>query len=185
MTIPPIRDLDTPRLLLRVCRLEDSEAVFAAERDSIAELRRWFWWVHPEHKREHCVAWAKSRPEAWSKGEEFSFLVTDKTDGRIVGCIWLNAVDRIALRASLGYWLRTGCEGHGLATEAAQAVVRWAFQELDFQRIELVLAVENQRSRQLAERIGARFEGVARCRLRVNQLSQDARIYSLLPGEVK
>src|SRR5439155_16326220 len=90
MTIPPSRSLETPRLLLRVCQPGDTDAVFAAETESSEQLRQWFWWMHPEHTREHCAAWAASRVDAWLQGKEFSFLVITKSDQRIVGCTWLN-----------------------------------------------------------------------------------------------
>src|SRR5690349_10604943 len=144
MKIPLLRSLETERLLLRVCQPEDTDAVFAAERESAGELRKWFWWMHPEHSREHCAAWAESRVNQWLQGEEFSFLIVPKDDDSISGCIWLNGLDRISLRASLGYWLRAGCEGKGLATEAARKVVRWGFDELGLQRVEIVVAVENK-----------------------------------------
>jgi RimJ/RimL family protein N-acetyltransferase len=185
MKTPLLRALETPRLSLRVCRPEDTDAVFVAEEESAEELRKWFWWMHPEHDREHCAAWAKSREERWLEGEEFSFLIIEKANDQIAGCIWLNAIDRISLRASLGYWLRTGRKGKGFATESAVQVCKWGFEELGLQRIEIVIALENKPSCQLAERIGARFEGVARNRLRLGGLSQDARVYSLLPHEVR
>ncbi len=185
MIIPSLRTLETDRLYLRVCQPEDTDAVFAAEQESSDELRHWFWWMHPEHNRRHCATWAESRVASWRKGEEFSFLIVDKISKTIIGCTWFNGLDTISLRASLGYWLRSGCEGQGLASEAAREAVRWGFEELGLQRVEIVLAVENEKSRRLAERIGAQFEGVARNRLRINQRSLDARVYSLLPGEIK
>ncbi len=184
MKIPSPQALETTRLLLRLCRPEDTDEVFAAERDSAEELRKWFWWMHPEHTRAHCAAWVESRVDRWTQGEEFSFLIVNKADGTISGCVWLNAFDRISLRASLGYWLRKGCEGRGFATEASTKVARWGFSELGLQRIEIVAAIENGPSHRLAERIGARFEGIARNRLRLGQLCQDARVYSLLPRDL-
>jgi len=81
--------------------------------------------------------------------------------------------------------VRSGSAGRGFASEAAREITRWAFEELDLQRIEIVLGTQNEKSRRLAERIGAQFEGIARKRLRINQLNLDACIYSLLPGELK
>ena len=185
MNIPPLRTLETARLLLRVCQPDDADRVFEAEKQSLPELEKWFWWLHPRHDYAHCVAWAESRVPRWLKGEEFNFLVLNKTNHEMVGCVWLNAVDRVSLRASLGYWLRTGYEGQGFAAEAAREVIRWGFEELGLQRVEILLATTNEKSRKLAERIGAQFEGIARRRLRLNQKSQDARVYSLLPGELK
>ena len=185
MSIPPLRTLETQRVRLRVCQVEDTDAVFAAEEESLAELQSWFWWMHPEHNRKRCAAWAESRVASWLKGEEFSFLIIDKGFNKIVGCTWLNSLDTISLRASLGYWVRSGSAGQGFASEAAREITRWAFEELDLQRIEIVLGTQNVKSRRLAERIGAQFEGIARKRLRINQHNLDACVYSLLPGELK
>lgn len=174
-----MRLLETSRLRLRVCGRQDANSVFAAEADSIEELRRWFWWCHPAHSRERSAAWADSREDAWSRGEEFAFLIFERDSPRLTGCIWLNEINLAALSANLGYWLRTGCGGQGFAAEAAGAVVNWAFRA-GFERIEIVTAVGNLRSQRLCERLGARAEGLAPGRLRVGSDVQDARVYTLL-----
>ncbi len=179
MNIPPMSPLATPRLLLRGCASEDADAVFAAEAESIEELRPWFWWCHPAHSRERSAAWAASREEAWRRGEEFAFLIFEIKSDMLIGCVWLNEIDIAAGRGSLGYWLRTGYAGHGFASEASRAVVDWAF-NVGFTRIEIVAAVENKRSQRMVEGLGARAEGVATGRLRVGDKVQDACVYTLV-----
>lgn len=183
--LPVTTVLTTERLRLRVCRGDDVDAVFDAETESVEELRRWFWWCHPEHSRQRCAAWADSRAAAWQAGEEYSFLVMEAATETILGCVWLNAIDRTAMRGSLGYWIRTSCVGRGIASEAARLVVQWALAELKLQRIEIVTDLENRGSQRVAEKLGAMREGIARRRLRVNGQSRDAVVYSVLPGELR
>lgn len=167
-------------VVLRTVAPEDREAVWEAEVAALETLRPWFWWCHPEHTPERSAGWVASRADAWRKGQEYSLLVRAPGSDRVLGCVFLNAIDRITLRGSLGYWIRPDCGRKGVATEAAQLIVRWAFESLGLERIEIVCAVDNERSQRLAERLGARREGIARKRLRVGGVSADAVVYALL-----
>lgn len=176
--------IHTERLLLRPCVEDDAAAVFAAEQESLDQLRPWFWWCHPTHEFARCARWASTRAGEWERGAEYAFLSFDRADGRFVGCTWLNAIDRQSRRGSLGYWVRTSRTGEGFALEAMRAVVRFGLGELHLGRIEIVVAVSNRGSQRAAERLGAKLEGTARRRLVVNDESQDAYIYSLLSEDL-
>lgn len=54
----------------------------------------------------------------------------------------------------LGWRLQRSSWGHGLGTEAAQAVTDWAFETLDFERLISIIHVDNQASHRLATRLG-------------------------------
>ena len=177
--------LSSERVVLRPCAADDADAVFAAQTESIDQLRAWFSWCHSVRRREDCVAWARSRPEAWARGEEYSFVVSDRTRNEVLGCVWLNPADRHGATASLAYWVRPSCSGMGIATEAAGLAVQWGLDVLRFQRIELSIAVANAGSRRVAEKLGAVFEGIARHRLLVHDKIMDAAVYSILPGELR
>jgi ribosomal-protein-serine acetyltransferase len=183
--IPSPEALESPNLLLRPCAAEDEEEVFAAEAESIADLRLWFWWCHPSHSRARSAGWVRSRPSAWAAGQEYSYLIFHKSAPKLAGCVWLNAIDTVARRASLGYWVRSGCGGRGIGPEASLMTAKWGFARLSLLRIEIVIATSNGRSRRLAEKIGAQFEGIARNRLRVGEVTSDAWVYSLIPGDLQ
>ena len=59
----------------------------------------------------------------------------------------------------LGWAMAREYWGRGLATEAAQAALRYAFTELKQSRVISLIHPENARSIRLAERIGERLEG--------------------------
>jgi RimJ/RimL family protein N-acetyltransferase len=159
-------------------------AVFAAEQESLDQLRPWFWWCHPTHEFSRCARWASTRTDAWERGVEYAFLSFDRRNGQLVGCTWLNAIDLQSRRGSLGYWVRSSRTREGLALEAMRAVTRFGFDELHLGRIEIVAAVSNRASQRVAEKLGARLEGTARRRLVVNDESLDACIYSMLPEDL-
>jgi len=62
------------------------------------------------------------------------------------------------------YW------GNGFATEAGQASIEWAFGQLGADRVISLIAPSNERSRRVAERLGAAYEGRTRVRGHVVQV---------------
>jgi len=71
-------------------------------------------------------------------------------------------LDRISASgtANVGYWVRTGQTGQGVATAAVLLIARFGFEDLGLQRLELLVAADNLASRRVAEKVGATFEGV-------------------------
>ncbi|MEK6223196.1 MAG: GNAT family N-acetyltransferase, partial [Chloroflexota bacterium] len=84
---------------------------------------------------------------------------------------------------NLGYQVRTSRLGEGIATEAAKLVVRYGFEKLMFQRIEIVVRIDNVSSQKVAEKLGAVREGLLRNRLQINGTPWDAYMYSLIPND--
>src|SRR5688572_20433553 len=65
---------------------------------------------------------------------EMTFAIA--TEVEAIGCIGLRrGVDVHRKTAELGYWLGEPFWGRGIMTEAVREFVRWAFQELDLNRI--------------------------------------------------
>jgi ribosomal-protein-serine acetyltransferase len=114
----------------------------------------------------------------------YEFAIFDAGDGAMLGGCGLNGVDKINYRANLGYWVRTGRTGQGIATAATQMLAKWGFEKLKLKRIEILVAVSNRRSLRVAEKAGAKFEGVLRNRINLNGKNEDAAMYSLIPGEI-
>ena len=62
--------------------------------------------------------------------------------------------------ANLGYWVRSSRAGRGVATTATLLTARFGLQTLALQRIEILAAVGNRASQRVAEKAGAKKEGV-------------------------
>lgn len=62
----------------------------------------------------------------------------------------------------MGYWLRSDLCGRGLMTEAAKAIVEFAFVDLKIHRVELHAGTENHASIRVAQKLGFKREGVLR-----------------------
>lgn len=185
MGIPRDVRLRSPdgRLLLRPYELDDADALFEAVDFSRAELAPWMDWCTPDYAIADTRAWLPKHPEAWERKELFGFVILDASDETVLGGCGLNNIIWSYRIANLGYWVRSDRTREGVATAAAVAVARFGLEQLDLRRIEIVVAVGNTASRRVAEKTGARFEGVLRNRIKIGDRSLDAAMHSLIPED--
>jgi ribosomal-protein-serine acetyltransferase len=176
--------LSDETLLLRTFCLDDAEAIYEAACESKPQLQPWLPWCHDKYAIADTIEFLQRRAAAYQKEGEYAFAILDRPTGRFVGATGINQVDKAARRANLGYWLRTSATGRGYATRSTLIVARWAFEALELERIEIVVAVGNERSQRVAHRVGATREGIARRRLRVGPVQHDAVVFSLIPSDV-
>lgn len=171
-------------LVLRPFCDADASALYEAVRESIAEVSPWLPWCHQNYVIEETREFLASRELASQGGEWYSFGIFETDSGRFLGGVGINFINRVHQMANLGYWVRTSAAGRGVATAAARLAARFAFEQLGLQRIEIVAAVANVPSQRVAEKAGARREGVLRNRLLINGESLDAVLFSLVPEDL-
>ena len=169
---------------LRPYRAEDSEAMYEAVRESIPEISKWMEWCTPAFSMEQSRDFVESCPEAWEDETAFGFAITDAVTGRYLGGCGLNRIRYDLGMANLGYWVRTGATKKGVATATTRLLAGFGFDELDLNRIELVIDAENLASQRVAEKAGAIKEGILRNRLTRDHLPVNALMFSLLPGDI-
>jgi ribosomal-protein-serine acetyltransferase len=161
----------------------DVDEIFAAVRESLDEVVPWMAWCHYDYTRVETGEWVRATEQAWANDTEYPFAIFDRVDGALLGTCGINAIDRLNRWANLGYWVRTRATRRGVATRAARLVADFGFRELGLDRIEILAATGNTASRTVAERVGATSEGVLRRRLRVDETSHDAVVFSLIRDE--
>jgi RimJ/RimL family protein N-acetyltransferase len=116
---------------------------------------------------------------AWEEGTWAVFRIVDATTDEVVGGVNLRFGEHDI--AEISYFLRASARGRGLATRAVRLVVRWAFDKLAIERIELRVHAESAPSRRVAERAGFTREGVERAsRAWPDGTRFDSIVYSLL-----
>lgn len=171
-----------PTVELRRYTVEDSAILFEAASESVgAGFTEWMPWCHREYSLRESVDYLSTRNDAWEKGEDFALAVFRPEDGRYLGGAGLNALSKQHGYANLGYWIRRSEWGKGYAVAATLTVAKFAFLQLGLTRVEIVIAVGNKKSCRVAEKAGAKHEGVLRNRLTIGGKAGDAHMYSLIP----
>jgi len=106
----------------------------------------------------------------WYK-EEFAGLVAFKeTD-------WFNH------KTELGYWVAEKMQGKGIVTSAVKVLLRYSFQKLKMNRVQIKVAVGNEKSAAIPKRLGFKFEGIERQGEFHFHKYVDLEIYSMLKKE--
>lgn len=171
-------------VVLRPYRAEDAERLYEAARESIAEIFPWLPWCHPDYSLGESQTWIEGTVQAWRDDTKFDFIMNDPASGAFIGGCGLNDISRVNGTTNLGYWVRTGWTGRGVATAATLLLAEFGIKRAGLTRIELVVATGNRASQRVAEKAGATREGVLRNRLLVHDKLHDAVVYSLIPGDL-
>ncbi len=162
----------------------DAPAHAAAIAASLPELMAATAWAHPGYSLAQSMAWIDGCIRARSLGIAHDFAICEGRTGLLIGIAGLNRLDAAHGTANLGYWIDSRATGRGAATTAAGALARFGLLRLGLARIEIVVATANAASRRVAEKTGARFEGILRARLLIGGYRQDAALYSLVAADL-
>ena len=142
------------------------------------DLSRWVQWATPGFGPEEALAYIQFLNEKFTQQEKFWVFVRLK--GLIVGGIGLNRFDFENQITELGYWLSADARGKGIATKAGAAMIRYAFEDLGYNRMELKTSPDNEASVAVAERLGFKREGTLRKAELIGGELRDLDMYSLL-----
>lgn len=100
--------------------------------------------------RTELQEWFADQPRQWVAGEAYRFSIV--LDGKMIGMAYLDAIS--GNEANLGYWLDQAHWGKGYAFEAAQAAVRFAFNDVNLTRLRAGHAYDNQASGRVLTKLG-------------------------------
>jgi 8-oxo-dGTP diphosphatase len=114
------------------------------------------------YSRELADDWIRSAGESLAEGSAYHLVISGIEGGReiVVGGIGLR-VAAASRTGHLGYWVGRRYWGHGVASEAAGRLARWALANLDLKRLEATVAADNPASVAVLRRIGFRHVGEA------------------------
>ena len=186
MELPELR---TERLTLRLARpgMQAAIARFLADNFE-GHLERW---SPPATTAFFTEAFWRDRlgaaVEEYATGRALRFVLQAKdaaVEGDVLGtCNYTNIVRGPFLACHLGYQIARASEGQGLMAEALRATNAYIFERLRLHRIMANYRPENDRSRQLLERLGFVREGLARDYLFIDGAWRDHVLTSLVnPG---
>lgn len=174
--------LRTTRLILRPMEPADALEVqrLAGDR-AVAEMTMRIPHPYPDGVAEQ---WIAGQADAWRRTQSLDLGIV-LIDGQLIGAIGLMGLSPEHLHAELGYWVGRPWWGQGYCTEAARALLRWAFETLGLHRVHAQHFRRNPASGRVMQKLGMRREGTLREHVRKWGVFEDLEVYGLLRGELQ
>ena len=172
--------LDTERLHLRPLASDDAPALFRLQSDP--QVMR-YWSSPPWTDIAQAEALIAGDLEALRNGAHLRLALIRRDDAAFVGTCSLFNLHEASRRAEIGYALMRDAWGRGLMGEALVALVGFAFDTLQLNRLEADIDPRNSASAASLARLGFAKEGLFRERWIVAGEVSDAAMYGLLRSD--
>ena len=172
--------IETDRLALRPLALSDAREVqrLAGDREIAHNALNI---PHP-FTAEMAEQWISQSLREYEEERSANFAVTLRADNSLVGAIGLS-IDHANLRAEMGYWIDRSRWNRGYASEAAESILKYGFEELGMNRIHANCLRRNPASARVLQKIGMIREGCLRQHARHLDSFEDIEEYGILLDE--
>jgi len=130
-------------------------------------------------------SWFNKALHSYPASRQLSFIVRTLSDQKIVGSTRFYEIHTEHNRLSIGYtWYIPAVWGSVVNSECKLLLLRYAFQELQVNRIEFFIDSRNERSRAAIKKLGATEEGLLRQHIILDDgYLRDTVVYSILRNE--
>jgi RimJ/RimL family protein N-acetyltransferase len=178
--------LETDRLVLQRFSRRDATTLDDAIRASLPDLNQWLPWARMDYNTGDTGAFLRESMLAWRDDRAWDYSIRAKEDtGRHVGNVSFWTVSKLGKIMEIGYWVRSDETGKGVCTEAVDRILEEAFGALGYHKAVLRIAVGNDASDRVAQKLGFIREGVLREELLIRGNWVDHSHWSLLDREYR
>ncbi|MBV7504714.1 GNAT family N-acetyltransferase [Bacillus sp. sid0103] len=150
----------TERLFIRMPLPGDGKAVYQAMQASLHELKEWMPWAHREQTEEDVEANIREAHAKFLTREDLRLHIFHRETMEFIGSSGMHRINWMIPKFEIGYWIDTRFSRKGYITEAAEAITKFAFNELNAKRVEIRCDSKNIKSRAIPERLGFTLEGI-------------------------
>jgi len=143
-------------------------------------FRTWLDWVDGSTSIEDTEAFITHELQNYANQKTLNCMIF--YNNRLVGNVALLDIRKSygIKRAFLGYWLDVDVHGKGVMHRAVKKMIALGFEHYDLDKITLQCAVLNNRSCNVAQKLGFTHEGLQREEIKVNGKVMDVNVYALL-----
>lgn len=145
----------------------------------------WEYFTSDLHSEENIKNWIAEALDQYEAKSRYPFTIIDKRSNRKVGSTSFGNISIRDQRIEIGWtWLGKDFQGSGINKHCKFLLLQYAFESLNFERVEFKTDVLNLQARKSLEKIGAVEEGILRSHtLMTNNRRRDTIYYSILKNE--
>lgn len=172
--------LETDRLLLRKITIDDVEMMHAyASNEEVSKYVTW----DTHYSLSDTQMFVEFVLHQYETKKIAPWGIEYKQNGTFIGTIdFVNWQPKHKI-AEIGYVISSDYWGNGITPEAANALLKYGFENMDLVRIQAKCLVENNASARVMEKIGMSFEGIIRKGIYAKGKHHDLKLYSILDHE--
>jgi RimJ/RimL family protein N-acetyltransferase len=126
----------TPRLVLRPPILDDLDGIQAAKEDAWDDLQLWMAWAFDDQRPRQAMEQSIRRVMNFQSQAGIALAGFHRINGDFVVRTALDLTDEAGVYET-GFWVARKYAGQGMATEAANAAIRYAFGHLGAKAISI------------------------------------------------
>jgi RimJ/RimL family protein N-acetyltransferase len=180
--IPADLALETKKAILRPLSVDDYAAFLNLAKQ---DADMWYYFTLNLGDEKQLQRWFETAFADKAANTRRPFTIIDKETGQIGGSSSLGNISMYDLRAEIGWsWLGKDFRSTGLNRHAKYAMMKYAFEELHFERIEFKTDVMNARARKGLQNVGGIEEGILRSHMTMwNNRRRTSVYYSVLKDE--
>lgn len=172
--------LETERLVLR--RMQVSDCYDMYEYARLAEVAEHLTWS-PHVSVDYTKEYLSHLSHHYRLGDFYDWALILKKENKMIGTCGFTRFHFPHDSAEVGYVVNPAYRGCGIAPEALSAVLAFGFETIGLHRIEARFVAENEASRRVMEKVGMRFEGIAREGMRIKERYRDVGTCAILAAD--
>lgn len=175
-----IQELNTQRLYLRKMKVSDSQSLFEIWSDpDVTKFMNIANFTNEKQAKEMI----ELLDELSNENKAIRFSMVELKSGEIIGTCGFNMIDFENDKTEIGYDLSKKHWGMGYASEGIRALIHYAFEILNLNRIEAKVEPANSNSIRVLQKLNFTFEGTLRQFEKSNGKYIDLHMYSLLKSD--
>jgi RimJ/RimL family protein N-acetyltransferase len=180
----PAYRIHSQRLVLRCWNPADAALLKEAIDDSLEHLRPWMPWAKPEPETLDAKAQRLRQFRGrFDLDQDYVYAILNREENAVLGGTGLHTRQGEGV-LEIGYWIHVDHVNQGLATEAAGALTRVAFEVNRVGRVEIHCDPINARSAAVPNKLGFVHEATLRHRTVTTEgAPRDSMIWTMLAGE--
>lgn len=151
------KTISTKRLVLRMFQKSDAEVVTKLC-DNFNIYKNTLYLPYP-YTIKDAFSWIEHHLVNFNANKSYEFAITNKESGELVGAIGLSNNQKYA-NGEIGYWIGEEFWGNGYATEAAKAILKFAFNDKQYHKVFARYFNSNPSSGRVLQKIGMKQEGI-------------------------
>jgi ribosomal-protein-serine acetyltransferase len=170
-------------ITLKLPSQNDAQEIFALVDLNRAYLRHYLPWVDRNQSLKDTESFIQDCRRSFQEGMGFSLCI--QFNEKIVGMIGFDHFDKDNQKIEIGYWLSEDQQGKGIMLRSCQAMVDYAFKNLNVHRVEIRCVVDNKSSKKIPEKLGFKLEGLFKESTLLQGQFYDTLLYGLVTHHQK